>query len=208
MKELIIKEYTKNTFYGDLNKWLMNSKMNSFETVAYFTARLMFSLNNYGFNNKMYYNLNKSEVRRGIKLPYSCLLPYERAKGKVILLSGFTSTSLDENQAKNFSGRNQTREQYKTRLIFSVIYIITNYCKNNWISNGVNIQKESVFKTEKEILYQPFSFYYVRDVQIDIKNYTADIYLDTIGKYEILEEKIKIGKQIKYNEKENIMEIK
>ena len=208
LDKLIIKEYTKNTFYGDLNKWLMNSKMNSFETVAYFTARLMFSLNNYGFNNKMYYNLNKSEVRRGIKLPYSCLLPYERAKGKVILLSGFTSTSLDENQAKNFSGRNQTREQYKTRLIFSVIYIITNYCKNNWISNGVNIQKESVFKTEKEILYQPFSFYYVRDVQIDLKNYTADIYLDTIGKYEILEEKIKIGKQIKYNEKENIMEIK
>ena len=208
LDKLIIKEYTKNTFYGDLNKWLMNSKMNSFETVAYFTARLMFSLNNYGFNNKMYYNLNKSEVRRGIKLPYSCLLPYERAKGKVILLSGFTSTSLDEKQAKNFSGRNQTREQYKTRLIFSVIYIITNYCKNNWISNGVNIQKESVFKTEKEILYQPFSFYYVRDVQIDLENYTADIYLDTIGKYEILEEKIKIGKQIKYNEKENIMEIK
>ena len=208
LDKLIIKEYTKNTFYGDLNKWLMNSKMNSYETVAYFTARLMYSLNNYGLNNQMYYKSNKSEVRRGIKLPYSCLLPYERAKGKYILLSGFTSTSLDEKQARNFSGRNQTKEQYKTKLIFSVIYIITNNYKEKWIPNGVNIEKESVFKTEKEILYQPFSFYYVRDVQIDLNNYKADIYLETIGKYEILEEKIRMGKQIQLNKEKRIMEIK
>ena len=175
LDKLIIKEYTKNTFYGDLNKWLMNSKMNSYETVAYFTSRLMFSLNNYGFSNKMYYNSNNTYVHRGIKLPYSCLLPYERAKGKIILLSGFTSTSLDENQAKNFSGRNQTKEQYKTRLIFSVIYIITNHCEENWISNGVNIQNESVFKKEREVLYQPFSFYYVSNVKINLDDFTAEI---------------------------------
>ena len=53
----------------------------------------------------------------------------------------------DEKQAKNFSGRNQTKEQYNTRLIFSVIYIITNHYKEKWISNGVDIQKESVFKS-------------------------------------------------------------
>ena len=82
-----------------------------------------------------------------------------------------------------------------------------NYFKKNWVPNGVNIQKLSVYD-EKEILYQPFSFYYVRDVQIDQNNYKADIYLETIGKEEILEEKIKIGKEIKYNEKENIMQVK
>ncbi len=43
---------------------------------------------------------------------------------------------------------------------------------------------------------------------IDLENYTADIYLETIGKKEILEEKIKLGKEIKYNEKEKIIEIK
>ena len=135
-------------------------------------------------------------------------MPYERAKGKIILLSGFTSTSLEENQAKNFSGRNQAKEQYKTRLIFSVIFYITNHFKNNWISNGVNIENESAFKIEKEILYQPFSFYYVRDVQINLDEFSADIYLETIGKYEILEEKIKMGKNIEYNEKEKVIQIK
>ena len=205
LDKLIIKEYTKETFYGDLNKWLMNSKFDSYEAIAYFTARLMYSLNKYG-KNGTYYNLNKTELRRGAKLSYTCLLPYERAKNKVILLSAFTSTTEKESVARNFSGRNATQTLYKTKFKFSVIFIITNYCKKNWVSNGVNIQKLSVYD-EKEILYQPFSFYYVRDVQIDQKNYKADIYLDTIGKHEILEEQIKNGKFIIYNPKERIMEI-
>ena len=206
LDKLIIKEYTKETFYSDLNKWLMNSKFNSYEVVAYFTARLMYSLNNFGKTGETYYNLKK-ELQRGLKMPYSSLLPYERAKGKVILLSSFTSTSEDTKVAENFSGRKNTKSLYNTRKRFSVILIITNYCKNNWVPNGVNIQKLSVYD-EKEILYQPFSFYFVRDVQIDQQNYKADIYLETIGKQEILEEKIKIGKEIKYNEKEKIMQVK
>ena len=207
LDKLIIKEYTKNSYYGDLNKWLMNSKLNSYDTIAYYTARLMHSLNNYGSKKKMYFT-DKKELRRGIKIPYSCLLPYERAKGKVILLSGFTSTSESEKAARTFSGRDKSKEQYKTRKLFSIIYTIKNAYKNKWVSNCVNVQQESAFKKEQEILYQPFSFYLVRDVQIDLANFSADIFLKKKKKMEILEEKIKIGKEIKYNEKERIMEIK
>jgi hypothetical protein len=64
-----------------------------------------------------------------------------------------------------------------------------------------------MYEKEKEHVFLPFSFYYVRDVKIDIKKYTADIYLESIGKKEILEEIIKKGKEIKYNEKEKIMEV-
>ena len=49
---LIIKEYSGKTFHGDLNRWLMNCKFNFYEPVAYFTARLMFSLNSYANKNK------------------------------------------------------------------------------------------------------------------------------------------------------------
>ena len=208
LDQLIIKEYTKNTFYGDLNKWLMNSKMNLYEPVAYFTARLMYSLNKYANKKNLYCTENKKELHRGAKLPYICLLPYERAKGKIILLSAFTSSSESDALARKWAGRDDTKTLYKTNLRFSVVFIITNFCKSNWISNGINVQQLSAYKNEKEILYQPFSFYYVRDVHIDIKNYTADIYLETIGKEEILEEKIKIGKNIQYNENKKIMEIK
>ena len=75
------------------------------------------------------------------------------------------------------------------------------------ISNGINIQGESKYNKEMEILYQPFSFYYVNNVVSNLKNYTADIYLETIEKTCILEEEIQKGKEIIYNEKENILEI-
>jgi serine/threonine protein kinase len=207
LNKLIIKEYTKNSFYGDLNKWLMNSQFNSYETIAYFTARLMYSLNNYGEKNKMYFNESKN-VLRGIKIPYSSLLPYERAKGKVILLSSFTSTSQSEQSARTFSGRNKAEEQFKNKLLFSVIYIIKNYYEKDWISNGINIMQESKYQKEEEILYQPFSFYYVSDVIIDKEKFTADIYLETIGKLEILEEQLKVGKIIEYNPNKKIMQVK
>ena len=102
-------------------------------------------------------------------------------------------------------------DEFKTvwgkRRKFSVIFIIPNNFKENWISNGINIDKISV-ERDRGILYQPFSFYYVRKVLIDLNNYISDIFLETIGKKEILEEKIKLGKEIKYNEKEKIMEVK
>ncbi len=186
----------------------MNSKMNSYDTIAYFTSRLMYSLNIYGQENKMYYEKDKTVLRRGIKIPYSCLLPYERAIGKIILLSSFTSTSEKELTARNFSGRDKSKQQYKTNKIFSVIYIITNNFKKNWVSNGINVQQETVYKNEKEILFQPFSFYLVTKVDINKKDYTADIYLETVGKKEILEEKIKIGQKIVYNEANKMMEAK
>jgi len=207
LDNLIIKEYTKNTFYGDLNKWLMNSKMNFYEPVAYFTARLMFSLNKFAKKNKKYCNEDKKELHRGIKIPYSDLIAYERAKGKIILLSAFTSTSKDKEEAESFAGREETKSLYNNNLKFSVVLHITNIYKNGWISNGIDIEEENDFE-EKEILFQPFSFYYVKNTIIDIEQYTAEIYLETIGKIEILEEKIKLGKEIEYNEDKKIMEVK
>ena len=38
--------------------------------------------------------------------------------------------------------------------------------------------------------------------------YIDDIYLETIGKTQILEEEIKKGKEIFYNKSENIIEVK
>ena len=80
--------------------------------------------------------------------------------------------------------------------------------KANWISNAINVSEYSDYYDEQEFLFLPYSFFYVKDVKIDIKNFIADIYFDAIGRTEILEEQIKKGKQIFYNEKENIMQIK
>ena len=216
---LINTKYYNNSFYGDLNRWLMKGKMKYYELVAYFTSRLMYILNEYlkekkdeENTNKLckYYKENKKVLFRGTKLYYSCLLPYERAVGKIILLSAFTSASENEEYANKLAGRGKEKEIYKNSLKFSVIFHITNLYneKNNWISNCIEINKDIYgYKIEKVFLFQPFSFYKVTKVDIDIKGYKADIYLETIGKKEILEEQIKLGKKIKYNETENIMEV-
>ena len=57
-------------------------------------------------------------------------------------------------------------------------------------------------------MFQPFSFFHVKNVKINISDYTADIYLETIGKKEILEEQIQKGKEIEYNKEENIIQVK
>ena len=208
LDKLVIREYTKESLYLDLNKWLMKKKMNSYEPIAYFTARLMYSLNKYAKANNMFYTKNKEEVYRGVQLTYTNLLPYERAKGQIILLSSFTSTSECELIAQSWAGRGEESKIYNKNLKFSVVFNIKNFFGNaNWISNGINIQNVAV-QNEREILYQPFSFYYLRDVQIDMKNYKADIFLETIGKTEILEEQVKNGKSLEYNRKMNIMEVR
>jgi len=202
----IVEGCADYSIYLDLNKWLMNPNFNSFEVVAYFAAILMYSLNKYAKENKEYYDFNQT-IFGGYKLHYSDILLYERAKGKIIALSSFIDTFEVIKVAELFADR-ENANQYHFSNKFSVIFYIKNNFKKGWISNGIRVSKISVCPSEKKVIYQPFSFYYVKDVKIDLENYKADIYLETIGKKEILEEKIKLGKEIKYNEKEKIMEVK
>ena len=185
----------------------MNFTINSFEEVSYFTSRLMYSLNNYAINNNKYCTKNNKILYRGAQISYSSLLAYERAIGKIIVLSAFTSSSKDSEFAKEWAGRDEiNNDGYEG--IFSVIFYITNKWENNWISNGIDIQEISEFgDEEKEVLFQPFSFYYVNDVKFDLEKYYVDIYLETIGKIEILENAIHDGKKIEYKEDLKLIQV-
>ena len=90
LDKLVIKEYTKNTFYGDLNNWLRILDNDIYEKIAYYTSRLMYSLNNYGFKSNNFYKEEKI-LYKGTKISYINILSYERLKGKIIILSSFTS---------------------------------------------------------------------------------------------------------------------
>ena len=206
--ELIIKEYLNSSFSEYLNECLMNIDQELDESVAYFTSRLIFSLNSYAYKNNMFYIEDKKKIYSGIKLPYSKILSYEKVKDEIITFPHFISTTEDEFLAKNWARRGDSIELYKVTLHFSVIFIITNIYNSNWISNAINIQNLSDYKGDKEILFLPFSFFRVKEVNVDINNYTADIHLETVGKNEILETQIKNGKQIQYNSELNVMKTK
>ena len=206
--ELIIKEYLNSPFSKYLNECLMNIDQELDESVAYFTSRLIFSLNSYAYKNNMFCIEDKKKIYSGIKLPYSKILSYEKVKDEIITFPHFISTTEDEFLAKNWARRGDSIELYNETLHFSVIFIITNIYNSNWISNAINIQNLSDYKGDKEILFLPFSFFRVKEVNVDINNYTADIHLETVGKNEILETQIKNGKQIQYNSELNVMKTK
>ena len=207
MKNLyqIIHEYTKNTFYSSLNLWLRTFDDLAYEVIAYYTARLMYALNIYGAETKSFFTKNKI-LYRGESVKYINILPYERAKGKIILFSAFTSTSEDLSVAEDFSKRKKSIEIFKQQKKYSLIYKINNHIKKNCVPCGVDIHKISEFE-EKEILYQPFSFYFVKNTKFDHNQYTADIDLELIPRIEILEEKIRKGGKIVYNKENNVMVI-
>ena len=205
--QLIIREWTKDSFDLDLNKWLSNLDIYYCEAVAYFTSRIMYSLNSYGIKENKFVDINKKILYGGEKMSYSHLLAYKREKGKIITFSSLFETFSDKRIGDIYSGRKDSKTIYKSECLFSTNFILEIHYKNNFISNGINIENISVFRSEREHLFQPFSFYFLKDVIIDTNNYTADIYLETIGKLEILEEQIKKGKEIEYNENQKIMQV-
>ena len=138
---------------------------------------------------------------------YINLLPFERLKGKKILLTSFTSSSESLSVANIFSGREKAKEIFKEYKKFSVIYKITNNVMDDCIPCGIDIQALSDFTFEKEILFQPFTFYLVKNVDFNFIECTVDIELETISKKEILEEKIKYGKKVIYDLKLRLLYI-
>ena len=203
---MIIKEYTKNTLYGDLNNWLKSLEGDVYEKIAYFTARLMYSLNNYGLEQNKLFRKNIYLYRGELK-KYTSLLPYERAIGKIIAISCFTSTSQNEDKAKKWGGRNNSRNIYSQNKKFSVVYKIKNNVIDDSIPCGINIQNISEYYEEEEVIFQPFSFYRVKNVNFNYEDYSVDIELETIMKKEILENKIRKGKKVNYDEKQDIVYI-
>ena len=158
-------------FYMNLNKYLMNPKIENedYESIAYFTSEFMYCLDSYGINNNMYLR-KEMTLYRGLTLDYNNLILYEKSKGKIILIPAFTSCSKIKEVAECFARGNS-----ESKSIFSVMFNIKVNHKENWISNGIDIQKISKFE-EEEIIIQAFSFFYVRDVQIDVNKRTAEIY--------------------------------
>jgi hypothetical protein len=205
--KLIIREYTEETFYGDFNKWQMSLNVKYYLTTAYFLSRLIYSLNQYG--SQHYYK--KGIVYRGITTKLYNILPYKRALKRVIFFPALTSTSIEEKIGRRWAKReeyeNKDKNNNNNNKDFSVLFYIKNENKKDWISNGVDVHDIARYKHEKEVLFQAFSFFYIEKVEINIKEKKADIHLKTVGKKCILEEGIKLGKEIEYNPKENIMEI-
>lgn len=201
----IINEYTNETFYLLFNKWLNSVDPLAIRKVAFFIAGMQLSLNIYGKkeNKGIYFN---AELYRGTLLNYSKVLNYVKNIGNIITFPSFLSTTFDVNVAKDFSQFNFPKEARGG--LFSANYIIYVNPKNGWIDQGFNICTISNYKEEKEILFQPFCFFRIQKVNVDMNLNRCYIYMELIGKKEIWEQKMNNKSSIEYNRNENFIELK
>ena len=199
-EEDIIKLYTqeKNSYYQDFNYWLNHLDPLAIQKTSWFIAAVIYSLNKYsekegGLKNSM-------KLYRGIKMNLTDLLCYERSENQIICFPSFTSTTPLIDKAKEFSFQNIKKNQFATLITINYIYI------NGFYPTAIDVSKISCFPDEKEKLFPPYSFFKIKKVKIQYEKQEAKIELDSIGKKEIFEEKLKDGYKLFYNN-EGYMEI-
>jgi len=200
----IIKEYTKNFIYKDINNWLLNLNNEAYDKIGYFIGELMVKLNEYGErNNTGYKENNHITLYRGINV--SCLdaLSYQIHKGKKICFQTFFSTSKKEEEALKF--KKELGKYY-----FFILIEIDHYWKAGLEALCFDISNISHYKNEAELLFHPFSFFRIKDFSVDYETRIVKLKLESINKKAILEEKIRDddSKKIHYNKIDKIIEIK
>ena len=206
----IIKIYTKENsekIYSDINSWLNNFNTLAYGKAAYFIGILMFKLNEYG-EQRMHNQRITSILYRGIYFDYLNALSYKNV-GEIIYFPAFTSTSNLIEKAEEFAKLNKTTpEKRKNQGKFSVIIKIYPHQDEHLWPLCFDIRSISYYNTENEFLFHPFSFFKIRNFKINFDEYRIDLELDTIGKREILEPKIRKRKRLIVDRDNNIITIR
>ena len=200
----IIKNYTGEfcSVYKDFNYLLLRMNERGIEAFGYFIAGLIYSLNKYHKETGNGESTNR-KLFRGMRLDISELLNYERYEGSILCFPSFTSTSTSIKAASNpdrFGGRSTEIPTRKQQGLFSVVLVINHKFKKGLaVPNGINIESISLYKSESECLFLPFSFFLVKKVVIDLENFECDIEVENYSRKFILEEKMKNGYELNFN---------
>lgn len=199
----IIKNYTKErcSVYKDFNYLLLRLNEKGIDAFGYFIAGLIYSLNK--FNKEGYGETNNRFLYRGMRLDMTEILNYERYEGNILCFPSFTSTSkfLDiAAMPERYGGREVEIRTRAKKGLFSVVLTIKYNFSEGAIPNAVNIESISNFQSESECLFLPFSFFLVKSVKINLKEFQCDIEIENISRKSILEEKIKNGGELNFLE--------
>jgi hypothetical protein len=196
----IIRNYTNEncSVYKDFNYLLLRLNERGIEAFGYFIAGLIYSL------NKFYQNTGnglKSTINlyRGIRLDISEILNYERYEKSTLCFPSFTSTSAIREAASNddrFGGRITSVPTRKEQGLFSVVITIEHIYRKGSVPNGIQIESISLYRSESETLFLPFSFFKIKKVEIDLENFECNIIMENISRKVIFEERMKNGYEI------------
>jgi hypothetical protein len=195
-EEKIINLYTleKGSYYQDFNNWLNNLDPLAIQKTSWFITAVIYCLNEYSKTKNKGIVEDGLKLYRGIKTNFSDLLNYKRLKGELICYPSFISSSKLRKKANNFAITNKNSQMFETIITINCIY------KEGFSPTAVDISEISRFPQEQECLFLPYSFFRIKNIEINHETKKAEIELDSIGKKEIFETKLKEGFKLDYNE--------
>ena len=152
-----IKNYTAESFYYRyLNQFLRQGDFDAFRKLSSHISKFIYLL--YEYRKKNIKVHEKTELFRKMYISLDEFNNYESSKGKVICFPSFTSTTIIDG---SFTPTKKNPSDLLVQLII----------KQNETKSVVSISEHSVFESEKEYLFLPFSFFKITNVKIGSGNY-------------------------------------
>ena len=203
-KEFIFKYLYEENLSISLNQLLMKHEEIDFNYIGYFVGNLMNRIVLYGKTEGRDV-VQKSQFYKGIQLDIINLFEFYKNEGIIISFSNFMMITQNKDIAILNSQRNIPLEDRKDKNLFSVIFNIQYSHDNGFEASIYDLSQLMPYPDEESFIILPFTFFYVEKITTDSKNMNADIDLLVIGKKEILEHKVKMGKKLTYDKKNGII---
>ena len=200
--EKIISIYIKNNNFSNyLYSLLMTKDLQIYKNIGYFVGNLMYSIVQY--EKKRRKGINKGEVfYKGFQLNIVEVLEYLKNRNLLITFPYFFSMTKNKNIAELMSKRKMNK---KNKNLFSVIMTFEYQHNDGYEPSAFDLSDLSLYPDEEESILLPFTFLYLKSININSNNYIVDIDLEIIGKTEELEKKIKKGSIIEYDKVNHAM---
>lgn len=216
MKQFIELYTSENCFVYLLNKLLRENNLDKF---SYYVSKMMsffnpfvYSLYQYAANHPDLHIYEDLVLYRKLELNIYDIYNYKYLTGDIIIFPAFTSTTFLNEFAENYKISNYCSKVLKKNenndTIYDVLMIIKYEHRIDDYSPCFNIMEQSDYKNEGEMIFTPFSFFKIINVE-KCKEEKYIINLECIHKKDILEPEIKLGKKkIIYNKELNLLEVK
>ena len=178
--EEVIRNYLNEYYIIKIINHLLNKKeISIYKIIGYYAGNLMYSLIKYGKDKNKGVNEEKAFFC-GLELNIIEMMEFLKNKQNKITFPYFFSMTTNEDLAIISSKRNRPVQERKIEELYSVIFTI-NYSPSKNIQPYIfEVKDLSPFPNEEEYILLPFTFLYLSCIDINSKEYYANIRLDIL----------------------------
>ena len=206
--EKAITCYLKNMNLSEfLNKLLMKKDRIIFEKIGYFTSNLMYSFVQYGQQRGRGVNYAQTFFK-GKLLNLLTILEFLKNKETLITFPYFFNFTINKEFAELTSKRYYYDGKKKDNELYSVMMKFDYLHDDGYEPSIFQLKYLMQYPEEEDYILLPFTFLKITKVKIDSIKFIADIDLSIVGKLNILENDIRKGKNLEYDDQNHLMVIK